>query len=111
MPKMPTYKERGVHSGVDRWTGEHYASETNTDYLNKHAAEWRPPFGTSLHLHLIYQKSVHWRVVSRGSSVCKVPGRCHRVSVLPTAILGIPVVWRSDFPTPRRDVRIEAFGG
>ena len=94
MPKqIPSYDERGVTSRYDHDTGEQYSSETNTDYLNEHAKEWRPPFGTSLHLHLVYAKTVHWRVVSRGSSVCKVPGRCHRVSVLPTAILGISVIF------------------
>ena len=78
--------------------GDYHVSETSTDYLNKHAEEWKPPLGADLHLHLIYSKQVHWRVVTRGSSVCKVSGRCHRVSVLPEKVLGIQVVWRSDFP-------------
>ena len=98
MKQLPSYAQRGVTSRVDHYDGDYYVSETNTDYLNKHAEEWKPPLGSDLHLHLIYAKQVHWRVVSRASSVCKVPGRCHRVSVLPTTVLGIPVVWRSDFP-------------
>ena len=116
MRQMPTYKERGATHIVDHYDGGYYATETSTDYLNKHASEWKPPLGSDLHLHLVYAHTVHWRVVTRASSVCKVPGRCHRVSVLPTTVLGIPVVWNSDFPTQYGDIGVyqakrEAFGG
>ena len=53
---------------------------TNTDYLNKHGEEWEPPIG-KVHLHLIFKQDVHWRVVSRGSSVCSYPGRCRRALI------------------------------
>ncbi len=62
--------------------GEHMY-ETNTDYLNKHADEWKPPLGEGRHMHLIYSKQVHWRIVEQGSSVCAVPGRCFRVDIQP----------------------------
>ena len=82
MKQMPTYKERGASiGGYDPYDGEQYASETSTEYLNKHAKEWVPPQGIGLHLHLIYSKQVHWRVVNRASSVCKIPNRCHRIDV------------------------------
>lgn len=86
MKQIPTYKVRGIvgRTGQD---GEYYVSETNTDYLDKHATEWTPPLG-NLHLHLIYSKQVHWRVVDRASSVCKVSGRCYRVNIASATRLG-----------------------
>ncbi|KKM73401.1 hypothetical protein LCGC14_1410850 [marine sediment metagenome] len=53
---------------------------TLVDWLDKHAEEWRPPTG-DIHLHLMYARVLHWRVVERGSSVCKVPGRCYLMTV------------------------------
>ena len=83
MPKqMPSRAARGVRVAYSYFDEEYFVSETNTDYLNKHATEWRPPLGTDLHLHLVYAHTVHWRVVTRASRVCKVPGRCYRVAVL-----------------------------
>ncbi len=84
--QMPTKKERDVHVVPSPgWGDDDYGMhmyETNTDYLNKHADEWHPPFGYGLHLHLIYSKQVHWRVVDRGSSVCGIPGRCWRADII-----------------------------
>ena len=78
---MPSKKSRGTKPPYS-FNGEYTGfSETNTDYLNKHAIEWAPPLGMGLHLHLIYSKQVHWRVVDRASSVCKVPARCYRIDV------------------------------
>ncbi|KKK49376.1 hypothetical protein LCGC14_3135680 [marine sediment metagenome] len=55
--------------------------ETNVMYLNAHAEEWKPPTG-DLHLHLMCVNSrVRWQVAELGSLVCKVPGRCHLVTV------------------------------
>ncbi len=82
MKRIPTHRERGTPT--NRWNGDtgYYGDQkTNTDYLNKHAKEWVPPLGIGLHLHLIYSKQVHWRVVDRASSVCKIPNRCHRIDV------------------------------
>jgi hypothetical protein len=73
-----------VSASVDSH-GEYYCSETNTDYLNRHANEWKAPLGAGLHLHLIYARTIHWRVVDRASSVCKVPGRCYRVAITPSS--------------------------
>ena len=83
MRQMPTYKEQGARNG------DYYATETSTEYLDKHATEWSPPLGPDLHLHLVYTTAhtVHWRVVTLASSACKVAGRCHRVSVLPTKVV------------------------
>jgi len=53
---------------------------TLVDWLDKHAEEWECPNG-NVHLHLIYAKRLHWRVVGRVSAVCSVPGRCHRVTI------------------------------
>ncbi len=78
--QMPTYKDRGATIG-DTY-GEYPASETSTEYLNKHAEEWKPPFGAQ-HMHLIYAKHVHWRIVSQGSAACQIPGRCHRADIVP----------------------------
>ncbi len=72
---------RGV--SVKRPSGylcDDYGGPTNTDYLNKHAKEWEPPLG-DLHLHLIFARTVHWRVVDRGSSVCSISGRCYKVRI------------------------------
>lgn len=58
--------------------------ETNTAYLNKHATEWEAPFGSRLHLHLMFtHRGVSWQIRDRASSVCKVPGRCHRAFIAP----------------------------
>lgn len=57
--------------------------ETNVMYLSKHAEEWKPPQGPDLHLHLMFTGRVHWQVATQGSSVCKTPGRCHRVYLYP----------------------------
>ena len=82
MKQIPTYKERGTPKGMyDPLDGTYHVLETNTDYLNKHAEEWVPPLGIGLHLHLIYSKQVHWRVVDRASSVCKILNRCRRVNI------------------------------
>ena len=82
MKQMPTYKDRRASMGQGTGFGDdYYSSETSTEYLNKHAKEWVPPLGMGLHLHLIYSKQVHWRVVDRASSVCKIPDRCHRIDV------------------------------
>ncbi|KKN47197.1 hypothetical protein LCGC14_0665380 [marine sediment metagenome] len=78
---IPSRRERGLRKLDRDEYGEHY-QETNTDYLNKHAVEEYPPPLGDVHLHLIYARSVHWRVVERGSSVCKVPGRCHLVTLV-----------------------------
>ncbi len=52
--------------------------ETNVAYLDKHAEEWKPPVG-EVHLHLMHTGGrVRWQIAELGSSVCKVPGRCHR---------------------------------
>ena len=53
---------------------------TLIDWLDKHATEWEPPQG-ELHLHLMFKRRVYWQVAERGSSVCSVPGRCHRVTI------------------------------
>ncbi|KKM74502.1 hypothetical protein LCGC14_1399620 [marine sediment metagenome] len=66
-------RTRGYGSGDN-------GQETNTDYLNRHGEEWKPPTG-EVHLHLIFKQDVRWRVVGRGSSVCCFPGRCHRVTL------------------------------
>ena len=64
---------------------------TLVDWLDKHAEEWEPPKG-NVHLHLMYAKRLHWRVVERGSSVCSVPGRCHLVTIYKRgARPGLPV--------------------
>ena len=98
MKQIPTYKERGVAGDMNGYSETYSGSETNTDYLNKHAGKWEPPFGGNLHLHLIYARSVHWRVVDRASSVCKVPGRCHRVNIIPDAVTdGINAVFKKAF--------------
>ncbi|KKL14856.1 hypothetical protein LCGC14_2511450 [marine sediment metagenome] len=60
------------HSG----SGE-MGQATLVDYLDAHAEEWRPPIG-EVHLHLMVKRRVYWQVVERGSSICSVPGRCHR---------------------------------
>ncbi len=52
--QMPTHRERGTPA--DRWngdTGYYGGPETSTEYLNKHADEWKPPLGGGLHMHLI----------------------------------------------------------
>lgn len=54
---------------------------TTTDRLNAHASEFIPPFGRSLHMHLCFAKSIHWRIVTRASPVCKIKGRCYRVNI------------------------------
>jgi len=78
MKQIPSQRSKGRPTGYgDDYC---YGGATNTDYLNKHAKEWKPPLG-HLHLHLIFARSVHWRVVDRASSVCSVPGRCYRVSI------------------------------
>ena len=75
---------------------------TWTDYLNKHAENFSAPLGHDLHLHLVYAKAPRWCVVTRASSVCKVPGRCHRVLVLSSPkIFGIPVTNSSTIPRDR----------
>ncbi len=53
---------------------------TLVDWLNQHAEEWECPTG-EVHLHLMYGRVLHWRVVERGSYVCSVPGRCHKVTI------------------------------
>ncbi len=53
---------------------------TLVDWLDKHATEWEPPKG-EVHLHLMWARRLHWVVVERGSSVCSVPGRCHRALI------------------------------
>jgi hypothetical protein len=78
MKQIPTKRNRtdeGCGSGE-------YGNVTSTDYLDRHAEEWRPPFGV-MHLHLIYARTIHWRVVDRASSVCKISGRCYRVNIMP----------------------------
>ncbi len=55
--------------------------ETNVMYLNVHAEEWKPPTG-GVHLHLMYTGGrVRWQVAELGSLVCKIPGRCHPVTL------------------------------
>ncbi|KKL05596.1 hypothetical protein LCGC14_2604460 [marine sediment metagenome] len=82
MKQIPTRRERGTPTNLDPYDDSYYGSnETNTEYLNKHAKEWVPPLGMGFHLHLIYARSIHWRVVDRASSVCKIPDRCHRIDV------------------------------
>lgn len=80
---LPTKKERGIktykEAHAEEFVGEHWF-ETNTDYINEHAHEFIPPFG-AMHLHLIYARTVHWRVVTQASAVCKIPGRCHLVQI------------------------------
>ena len=71
--QIPSNRTRGSGSGDQ-------GQETNTDYLNKHGEEWKPPTG-NVHLHLVFKQDVHWRVVSRGSSVCSEPGRCHPITI------------------------------
>ncbi len=90
MPKqIPTKRSRGVftdyHDADD--VGMHY-EETNTDYLNEHAHEWKPPVGLARHMHLIYSKQVHWRIVEQGSAVCSIPGRCYRVDIFSNSVGG-----------------------
>jgi len=84
MPKqIPSKRGRGVFVDYNPDdAGMHY-NETNTDYLNEHADEWKPPLGAGRHLHLIYSRQVHWRVVEQGSAVCKIPFRCYRVDIVP----------------------------
>lgn len=65
-----------------------YGQATNTDYLNKHAHEWKPPVGLARHMHLIYSSQVHWRIVEQGSAVCSIPGRCYRVDIFPNSVGG-----------------------
>jgi hypothetical protein len=80
--QMPTKKSRGIPAPrYDSYNEDYYCAETNTDYLNKHAEEWDAPLGEDLHLHLIYAKHVHWRVVGQSSAVCKIAGRCHKVDI------------------------------
>ena len=74
MKQIPRNADRGFTG-----SGEH-GQATNTDYLNRHAGEWEPPKG-NVHMHLIYKQDTHWRIIERGSSVCSVPGRCHRVNI------------------------------
>ncbi len=82
--EIPTKDDRGVARIKSDYFSDDYGAhygETNTDYLNKHAHEWEPPLGEGIHLHLIYSKQVHWRVVEQGSAVCAIPGRCYRVDI------------------------------
>ena len=82
MKQIPTRRERGTPTNLNPYDSNYYGpDETNTEYINEHAKEWIPPLGMGLHLHLIYSKQIHWRVVDRASSVCKIPDRCHRVDV------------------------------
>ena len=89
--QIPTKKDRGVKfAPVSSWGDDDYGMhmyETNTDYLNKHADEWKPPFGEGRHMHLIYSKQVHWRIVEQGSAVCQIPGRCYRVNIQSAALV------------------------
>lgn len=78
IPSKASRGLRNIYNPDD--AGMHY-EETNTDYLNEHACDWEPPLGHDRHLHLIYSKQVHWRVVEQGSAVCKIPGRCYRVDI------------------------------
>ena len=87
--QVPSKASRGVHKAPsdpfhDEFYGEHMY-ETNTDWLNKHAEDYEVPSGR-LHLHLTYAHTVHWRAVTKGSHVCKIPGPCHIVWVLPELI-------------------------
>lgn len=64
---------------------------TLVDYLDAHAREWKPPMG-EVHLHLMHKGRAYWQVVERGSSVCKVPGRCHLITIYKRgARPGLPV--------------------
>lgn len=76
---IPPKKERKIIKLHPDDYGYHYR-ETNTDYLNEHAEEFVPPMGER-HMHLIYARTVHWRVVWQGSSVCRVKGRCYKVKI------------------------------
>lgn len=80
MKQIPRNRTRGTGSGEN-------GQETNTDYLNSHAEGWEPPKG-NVHMHLIFKQDAHWRIVSRGSSVCSVPGRCHQVYLTHEVIEG-----------------------
>ncbi|KKM92728.1 hypothetical protein LCGC14_1215450 [marine sediment metagenome] len=71
--QIPSDRPRGFGSGEN-------GQETNTDYLNRNAEGWEPPMG-EVHMHLIYKQDAHWRIVSRGSSVCRYPGRCYKVTI------------------------------
>ena len=77
---IPSRKFRNLRPLERDDYGEHF-QETNTDYLNEHAVEEYPPPLGNVHLHLIYARSVHWRVIEQASSVCKIPGRCHLVTL------------------------------
>ena len=84
MKQIPTDRPLAGKShpgGYDHETGEGPPLlETNVMYLNAHAEEWKPPMG-DLHLHLMYAGRVHWRTASKGSQVCKIPGRCYKVTI------------------------------
>ncbi len=117
--QIPPKKERDVKSIVPSpgWGSDDYGMymyETNTDYLNKHADEWKPPFGEGRHMHLIYSKQVHWRIVEQGSAVCQIPGRCYRVDIVPfltpevrEAIAGGVKAMKEGHTTPWKDVEKE----
>lgn len=85
MKQIPSQRGRGRTTPMLYGDDYYYGGQTNTNYLNKHAKEWKPPFG-HMHLHLIFARTVHWRIVDRASSVCRVPGRCHRAFVAPAFI-------------------------
>lgn len=78
MVKQPPSKGlRGPLPGMGSGeTGDH----TTVDWLNHHAEEFEPPMG-NLHMHLIFAQTLHWRIVTKGSFVCHVPGRCHLVRI------------------------------
>lgn len=81
------YTEEGIGPGL---------VETNIAYLSEHAEEWEPPLGLGLHLHLMYTGRVHWQVAERASSVCKTPGRCHKVGIFKKAVVRTSVTRKGD---------------
>ena len=98
IPKDRPLRGEQLPGGYDPETGEGPGLvETNTDYLNAHAQEWRPPLGLGLHLHLMYTGSrVRWQVAERGSIVCKIPGRCQRVGIFHKAVVLASVARKGD---------------
>ncbi len=82
IPKDRPLRGKALSGGYDPETGEGpRLLETNVAYLDKHAEEWKPPVG-EVHLHLMYTGGrVRWQIARLGSLVCKVPGRCHLMTV------------------------------
>ncbi len=81
IPKDRPLRGKQLPGGYDEYGEGPGLVETNVMYLNAHAEEWEPP-KYDVHLHLMYIGGrVRWQVSELGSLVCKIPGRCHIVTI------------------------------